>query len=92
MKRRINIFLVSLVEDEARNVPIPHLHHLHAARTRFSVPDSLQVHLPFTHRSSVHLFTAPMHSRWLKAEQTLKREHASTYALKHPFLEFSLTW
>ena len=24
-------------------------------------------------------------------EQTLKREHASTHALKHPLLEFSLT-
>ena len=29
------------VEDEARNVSIPHLHHLHAARTCFSVSDSL---------------------------------------------------
>ena len=26
-----------------------------------------------------------------QAEQTLKREHASTYALKHPLLEFSFT-
>ena len=26
-----------------------------------------------------------------QAEQTLKREHASTYALKHPLLEFSST-
>ena len=26
-----------------------------------------------------------------QAEQTLKREHASTYALEHPLLEFSST-
>ena len=36
------------VEDEARDVSIPHPHHLHAARTSFSVSDSLQVYHPLT--------------------------------------------
>ena len=78
------------VEDETRNVFIPHLHHLHVARTSFSVSDNLQVYLPWAHRSGVHLIIASMHSRWLKARASSEMRVRVNIRTYYPLLDFSL--